>query len=91
MTKPAFVWVFNGEGAKFPAGVFSTVDEARRFIDQYSLSGVLTRYPLDISAYDSAINEGVFSPSAEKLTSRFIARFTSATMVHYHFENGKEA
>ena len=41
------VWVFNGDGARFPSGIFRTKEMASAWIATNALSGVLTAYPLD--------------------------------------------
>lgn len=85
------VWVFNGEGAQFPAGVFSSRDKAVAWIQRHGLTGLLTQYPLDEGVYDWAVREAVFRPKSEKHTSAtFVQRFTSASQAHFHFEHGKQ-
>lgn len=84
-----FVWVFSGEGAQFPAAVFSSQDAAQAWISEHGLTGVLTQYPVDHSALDWAMQEGWFKPKAEKLArAEFVQRFTSASQPHVHFEGG---
>jgi hypothetical protein len=84
------VWVFNGARAIFPAGIFSSLDLAERWIEQHRLTGTLTLYPVDIGVYDWAISKGFFGPSKpHQTTSDFIGRFTSASMVHHHYEDGR--
>jgi hypothetical protein len=84
-----FVWVFSGEGAQFPAAVFSSQDAAQAWISEHGLTGVLTQYPVDQSALDWAMQEGWFKPKAEKLArAEFVQRFTSASQPHVHFEGG---
>jgi hypothetical protein len=83
------IWVFTGPKANFPSGVFSSRDSAEEWIKKRSLSGPLTRYPVDVSAYDWAISKSYFKPSKEEhSTSDFIARFSSASQEHFHYENG---
>lgn len=84
-----FVWVFNGENSRFASGVFTSLENASEWIGRNGLSGVLTKYPLNSGAYDWAIKSGIFTPkSPEHLLPSFIAKFTSAGMEHFHFENG---
>lgn len=83
------IWVFNGDGEQFPGGVFSTRDKAEHWIYELTLSGTLTAYPVDISAYDWAVSSGFFKPKCdEQEAPKFIQRFSSAYMEHYHYENG---
>lgn len=90
MNTPQSVWVFVGEGATFPSAVFTEFVIAKKWIQHYSLTGTLTEYPLNRSAYNWAISEGFFSPKKEQHTSpAFIAGFSSAHQKHYHYENGE--
>ncbi|MET4105942.1 hypothetical protein ABIB60_001290 [Hymenobacter sp. UYP22] len=43
------VWVFHGAGSRFTSGVFTSRQQAEEYIQQYQLSGILTKYPLGIS------------------------------------------
>jgi hypothetical protein len=45
------IWVFNG-GGQFPAAVFSSREKAEVWIAERVLSGVLTKYPVDVPVYD---------------------------------------
>jgi len=84
-----FIWVFCGEGAHFPCACFTTLSSAIAWISETQVSGCLTQYPLDISHYDWAINNGYFLPKFPSHHSpKFIQRFTCAVAKHYHFENG---
>jgi hypothetical protein len=85
-----FIWVFVGEGSQFPSGVFTSLGVGEKWIKKNELSGVITRYPLDSGVYDWAIMNGFFTPKKEEHKSPlFIGKFTSASMEHYHFENGE--
>ncbi len=83
------VWVFKGNGASNPSAIFSTREKAEQWIAANSLQGMLSRYPVDVSVYDYAIQKGWFTPKrADQESSAFIQRFTSASQEHYHYENG---
>ena len=82
-------WIFNGSNSRFCSGVFSSKENAENYIKKYNLSGLLTLYPLDESAYDWAINNNFFSPSKDtEKTVEFIQSFTSSSQEHFHYENG---
>lgn len=82
-----FVWVFSG-GGMFPSGVFSTRDKAEEWIAANRLTGTLTRYPVDMGAYQWAVAEGHFTPKQPRHgTPEFIGRFADGT-VHHHYEGG---
>jgi hypothetical protein len=89
MSDIATVWVFNGAKARFASAVFSSKERADEWITKNRLSGVLTRYPLDLSVYEWALARGHFAPSKEEQrTAEFVGRFTSASQEHYHYEDG---
>lgn len=83
------VWVFNGAEGRFPSGVFENKSDAEIWIKTNSLTGILTKYPVGISAYDWAIMNGHFKVKSDRDSSPlFIQRFSSAAQEHMHFENG---
>jgi hypothetical protein len=83
------VFVFNGEGGHFPGGIFTTRELAEEWIGRHHLSGVLTRYPLDVPVYEWAISSGVFTPTRpEQSGATFIQRFSSASQEHHHYKDG---
>lgn len=83
------VWVFNGAGGQFPSAIFDERADAEKWIKKNSLTGVLTRYPVGVSVYDWAIENGhFFVDHAGKKSSDFIQIFSSAAQEHIHFENG---
>lgn len=85
------VWVFNGAMARFPSGVFTSLDHAKAWIKSNRLTGVLTQYPLDQGVYDWAVAKDLFLPQEEKQRlPAFIGSFTCAAMEHMHFEDGLE-
>ena len=43
-----FVWLFNGEMGKFASAVFIELALAEEWIKRNNLTGVLTRYPVNI-------------------------------------------
>lgn len=84
----AGVWVFNGANAVFPGGVFSARELAEQWIHARGLTGTLTWYPLDESAYDWAVRNDRFTPKKDAhRTAEFMAKFSN-TRDHYHYENG---
>jgi hypothetical protein len=86
------IWVFNGAGARFPGGVFTTQEQAHAWIERNHLSGVLTEYPLNVGAYDWAVSNGDFTPKKPEHSSpQFIGGFTSGSQNHFHYENGARA
>ncbi|GAA5444883.1 hypothetical protein Misp06_03075 [Microbulbifer sp. NBRC 101763] len=86
------IYVFHGESARYTSAVFSDLPKAEQWISENELTGMLTLYPLNQSAYDWAIENQYFEPKKEhQSSSKFIASFTSASQEHYHYENGKNS
>jgi hypothetical protein len=83
------IWVFVGEGGRFPGGIFDSRPRAEEWIRKHRLTGVLTQYPLNTGAYDWAIESGFFTPRKdEHRTAEFIGGFSSASQEHFHYEDG---
>ena len=72
-----YVWVFNGRRATFPSGVFSSRESADAWIAKHSLKGTLTKYPLNVGAYEHAIEMEWFTPQSRVKKERVRGRFTS--------------
>lgn len=54
------VWLFYGAGARFASGAFSDQKEAMEWIEKHKLTGLLTKYPLDVGVYEWAIKNEFF-------------------------------
>lgn len=90
MNDGEFVWVFNGAKGTFPSGIFTNLDRAEEWIETHRLTGTLTAYPMNTGIYEWAIAHGLFKPrQAHQTTPEFIGRFTSASMDHHHYEDGR--
>jgi hypothetical protein len=87
------VWIFNGDGGRFPGGVFTTHEHAEVWIRARKLSGVLTAYPLDEGCIDWAVRINLLTGRAlEKVDDpSFAGSFSSASQEHFHYENGERA
>jgi hypothetical protein len=83
------VWVFSGDNARFPSGVFVSRTLAEAWISRHHLTGLLTQYPVDVGVFDWAIQNAFFKPKRpEHESPKFIGGFTSANLEHVHFEDG---
>lgn len=83
------VWVFNGEHSRLPAGIFTTREAAEAWIRERGPSGTLSEFPVDVSAYDHALREGLFTPKKpHELTAAFMADF-SPRLYHDHWRDGE--
>jgi len=51
------VWIFSGEGARFASAVFISQKLVENWIKKFSLSGVLTAYPVNIDVYEWAVKK----------------------------------
>lgn len=83
-----WVWIFNGAGVRYPSGVFEDKERAEIWINQHRLAGVLTKYPVNVSAYDWAIEHNYFTPKKEHhTTGDFVGRFSAGFIAHEHYDN----
>jgi hypothetical protein len=79
------VYVFTGHKSQVASAVFSSKEMAIRWIESNGLSGTLNEMPLDVSAYDHAVKNGLFLPKKDHERSpEFIASF-SPRLWHGHF------
>jgi hypothetical protein len=86
----ASIWIFSGANKHFPGGVFRSRDVAELWITRNCLTGTLTLYPVDVGAYEWAIDRGLFRPrKPHQSTPEFIGGFSDAGMEHYHYEDGE--
>lgn len=84
------IWIFNGENGRFPSAIFDSKKKALVWIEKESLSGTLTKYPINFPIYDWAISNRFFSPkSTLQCGAKTKANFNSAYLEHYHFQDGK--
>jgi hypothetical protein len=83
------VWIFRGDGANWPSGVFSSEEMAERWIAEHRLTGMITEYPVDVGVYEWAVASGRFRPSKpQHSSSGFIGGFTTAAQEHGHYTEG---
>ena len=83
------VWVFHADNGQLAGAVFSTVECAEAWIGKHALNGLLTSYPLDIGAFEFAVEQGHFTPKKEAHhTGAFIGAF-SGGQEHHHYKDGK--
>lgn len=63
---------------------------AENVIRKNKLTGILTKYPLDVFIYDWAIENNYFTPKKDsEETIEFKQKFTSSSQEHFHYEAGK--
>lgn len=86
------VWLFLGDGARFPAAVFADEDDARRWIRSQRVSGILTEYPIGISVLEWATAKDFVDGAASKFSNpKVVQRFSSANQKHSHYVDGVES
>lgn len=83
-----YIWIFIGVGGRFPSGVFSSKEQAEQKILESKLTGMLTKYPVDYFVVDWAIERGFFSLKSDDSIEARRQVFSSASLEHYHYENG---
>jgi len=85
------VWIFHGDGGRFPGGVFTSCELAEQWIRARRLTGVLTAYPLDEGCLDWAIRAKLVTGGAlERVDDpAFAGSFSSAGQEHFHYEAGE--
>jgi len=82
--------MFHGDSSRHASAVFRSEIDARTWIEQHAVSGLLTEYPVGDGCYDIAVREGHFSASrAHHGTSDHVAGFSPGWTRHVHFENGR--
>jgi hypothetical protein len=83
------VWVFNGERARFAAGIFRTEQEGLAWVKKHGVSGILTEYPVGGGCFDLAVEGGHFRPSKPHHGStEFVAAFSPGWTRHVHVIDG---
>ena len=83
------MWIFLGDRARWPGGVFSSRDTAVRWIAEHHLTGMITEYPVDVGVYEWAVAAGAFPPGKlQHSSSGFIGGFTTAAQEQGHFTDG---
>jgi len=83
------VWVFMGDKGTCPMAVWSSLDQAHRYLHDQQLSGSLTRYEVDVPIYDWAKDTGVFKPKLDQQRSiKFKQTFSNQYQEHYTFRDG---
>ena len=74
----------------FQAAFFPSRERAEEWIQKHRLSGVLTKYPIDMSVYDWAFENGFLKlKDEENKSANFIQQFSSASQEHYHYEDSE--
>ena len=87
------IWIFVGEGGHFPSGAFTDFTVAENWVAKHHLSGMLSAMPIDQGLFEWAVENNAFNMKTEKLKEKennpkFIATCTTASLEHYHYENG---
>jgi hypothetical protein len=86
---PNFIWIFHGAKSQFSSGVFTKTTIAEEWIKKHKLTGMLTKYPIDIGTYNWAIENNLFTVKKESQKEPlFIQGFSSASQQHHHYEDG---
>lgn len=82
------VWIFHGDQARFACAVFETEETGLAWAAEHRVTGLLAEYPYG-GAYDTAVNEGRFTPSKPHHgTTDHVAAF-SPGLRHIHLVDGR--
>ena len=79
---------FLRRGGRFPGGVFTSKEKAEPWISKNCLTGVLTKYPVDVGSFDWAKLHNVVG-TMRVPDPDFIGSFSSASFEHFHYEVGE--
>ncbi len=86
-----YMWVVQGSRASFPSAIFSSKEKAVQWIEKYKISGMLSKYPIDISIYDWTIMKGFFKPKRDvQKTPDFIQSFSTVYIEDSQYVDGIE-
>ena len=90
------IWVFCGAGGRFPSGIFEDLGAAEHWISSHKLTGMLTSMPINEGVFDWALRNGALNLKLEKIEEKsknaaFVGTFSTASLEHYHYENGLRA
>lgn len=87
------IWIFMGEGARFPSSAFVELKDADAWISEHQLTGMLSAFPINQGLFEWAIENDALNMKPETLETKkndpdFIATCTTASLEHYHYEGG---
>ena len=86
-----YMWVVQGSRASFPSAIFSSKEKAVQWIEKYKISGMLSKYPIDISIYDWTILKGFFKPKRDdQKTPDLIQSFSTVYIEDSQYVDGIE-
>lgn len=84
------VWIFSGDDARHPAGVFESKEDGLTWARAFRVSGLLTEYPVGGGCYDIAVSEGHFRPSKPHHGSpEHVSTFSPGWTDHIHLVRGE--
>jgi hypothetical protein len=84
-----FVWVFMGEGAEFPSGIFARKTKAEVWIKDGNLTGTLMVFPLNEGTYQCARKLGILAEDEMGRTDpEYVQRYYSSRQENYHYVKG---
>ncbi|WP_222937635.1 DUF7710 domain-containing protein [Spartinivicinus ruber] len=87
------IWIFIGEGGRFPSSAFTEIKKAEEWMSKHQLTGMLSAMPINQGLFEWAVENDLLNIKPEKLVIKqndpdFIGTFTTATLDHYHYKNG---
>jgi hypothetical protein len=83
------VWIFHGDHGRYTSAVFETLGAGLEWAARHRATGILAEYAFG-GAYDTAVDEGRFTPSKPHHGSpEHVAGF-SPGLRHVHLTNGRQ-
>lgn len=80
-----YCWVFHGQSVGNASAIFSTFIKASEWCQENRVSGILSKYPIDIALYDWAASKHGFKRHVSDAGKE---DFTEGGQQHIHFEQG---
>jgi hypothetical protein len=87
------IWIFIGEGGRFPGAAFNELADAEAWVLSHKLTGMISAMPIDQGLFDWALENDALNMKPEKLSEKlqdpeFIGTCTTGSLEHYHYEDG---
>ena len=84
--KNNYIWLIQSSENLNVIGCFMRKHEAETYIFENNLKCMLTKYPINMSVYDWAIQNNFWQPKNDlQKNSKFRAKFNSAYLEHDHY------
>lgn len=87
------IWIFIGEGGRFPGAAFNKLADAEAWVLSHKLTGMISAMPINQGLFDWALENDALNMKPETLNEKsrdpkFIGTCTTGSLEHYHYEDG---